>query len=81
MRGLTSRFFHEGIKIDEAISCKGGESITVTGTNFAVNPVVMFGSDQALVVSSTNTQIMLISPALAPGLYNFNLIGNNGNAQ
>ena len=61
---------------------KGGETITVVGINLPTSsPNVNFGTQQVMVVSSTSTQLVLKSPAMEPGVYNFNLIGAFGNAK
>ena len=61
---------------------EGGETITVVGINLPTSsPNVNFGTQQVMVVSSTSTQLVLKSPAMAPGVYSFNLIGDLGNAK
>ncbi len=51
------------------------------GANLPTNsPLVRFGNNLVTVLSSSSNQLVLKSPALQPGLYNFNLVGPTGNA-
>ena len=46
-------------------STAGGQNITIQGTNFASNPIVLIGNLPANVVSSTGTTIQATTPASA----------------
>lgn len=43
-----------------------GVNITLIGNNFGLNPTVYFGSTQATIVSSSNTQIVAVTPTGLP---------------
>jgi hypothetical protein len=45
----------------------GGQTVTIMGANFNGSPVVTFGGSVAPVISATNTQIVVITPAGSPG--------------
>ena len=49
----------------------GGQTIVINGTKFnSTNKHVYFGNVSAIIVSYTSTQIVIMSPPMAPGLYN-----------
>ena len=62
---------------------KGGETVTVTGTNLPISPAnVYFGKQRVKIVSSTSTQLVLKSEPLEPGLYDLQIpIENIGNTK
>ena len=57
--------------------------MTITGSNFNVSIYSVFiGDEPAAVISYTSTQIVIKTPALAPGLYNLIIpCGPLGNAR
>lgn len=61
----------------------GGETITITGTNFNTSMnQVFFGDKAVVVVSYTSTQIVVKSPSMNPGIYKLNIpSGPSGNAK
>jgi len=64
------------------LSVLGGDNITITGNNLPVNPTnVQIGNKVVNIVSSTSTQLIVQSPALAPGLYSLTIPSSTlGNA-
>lgn len=62
-------------------SVLGGNNITIVGINLPVNPTnVMIGNTIVNVISSKNTELIVQSPALPPGLYYLLIPSSLGNA-
>lgn len=56
------------------LSVLGGETITIIGTNLPNNPQnIQIGKRIVNFVSSNSTQLVIQSPALAPGLYDLKI--------
>lgn len=61
----------------------GGQSVTITGTNFSTTPgatTVTFGTLAAAISSMTNTQIVVTTPANAAGVVTVTVSTTGGNA-
>lgn len=59
----------------------GGETITISGSNLPTGiATLLIGSTQAKILSSSSSEITVLSPQMKPGLYNIaiptNTIGN-----
>ncbi|MDC3378865.1 IPT/TIG domain-containing protein [Planctomycetota bacterium] len=57
---------------------KGGDQVTVQGTNLPVNPAVTVSGRSATIVSSTSTQIVLVTPAGSAGAAEVTVKGSSG---
>lgn len=51
------------------LSVLGGERLIITGQNLPDSPMVMFGSKMVKVLTSSNTEILVETPEMQPGLY------------
>ena len=51
------------------ILIKGGDVITISGTNLPYLPSVTIGKQRVTVINSTSSELVIKSPALPPGLY------------
>lgn len=62
---------------------KGGETVTVRGTNLPTGfSSLLVGSSRAHVISVSSEEITFISPKLTPGLYDLNIpAGTIGNTK
>jgi len=55
----------------------GGQTITITGTNFS-SPKVVVGNDVMTLTSSSSTQIVFTAPSTASGEYTLAVVNSNG---
>ena len=75
--------FYIVIFYEDNIKFKGGEQITIQGTNFpSALTKVYIGQTSVNIISSSNSQIVIQSPVLAPGSYQLIIpAGSIGNAK